>query len=100
MVSPGAEPWWGEEGGLSSLIPPSELGERIVSGGPPVSDTYVTGSLTADEEGEGLQRSRSPASFFLRSVLLDGPHSSLQLSYTARKVFLQGAKLFREEAKH
>ena len=69
-------------------------------GGPPVSDTYVTGSLTVDEEGERLQRFRSPESFFLRSVLLDGPHSSLQLSYTARKVFLQSAELFREEAKH
>ena len=46
-------------------------------GGPPVLGTYVTGSLTADEEGERLQRSRSPASFFLRPDLLDGPHSSL-----------------------
>lgn len=71
-----------------------------MTGSPPLSDTSVTGSLTADEEGECLQRSRSPVFVFLRSVLLEGPHSSLQLSYTARKVFRQGAELFREEAKH
>ena len=89
-----------KKGGSSPSFHPHSWGGRIMTGSPPLSDTYVTGSLTADEEGERLQRSRSPVFFFLRSVLLEGPYSSLQLSYTARKVFLQGAELFREEAKH